>query len=210
MRNILLRWQLIASKKNNNQIQFKYIHMTQDRHLVTLYAAITNRPWLQRFVLSVDRQVFLQGTLHCTMRWLHLCTLQLSVQIPLPVRLKSVFKNLQTKLKSFLSQSNFANTPVSDLTDCHICLGVLYFDTAQVRKSANYKPSNKWQPKCTRLLSILGPPLLTGLTVPLCSKYQVLGSVTWRVTPILTPNHAQATMRKKRGRRIVDNWRHNS
>ena len=49
---------------------------------------------------------------------------------------KSVFKNLQTKLKSFLPQSNFANTAVSGLSDCCIRLGVLYFGIAQVQNSA--------------------------------------------------------------------------
>ena len=52
-------------------------------------------------------------------------------------------KNLQTNLKSFLPQSNFANTAASGLSDCYIHLGVLYFDIAQVQNSAKNKPGKE-------------------------------------------------------------------
>ena len=93
---------------------------------------------------QTDRQVFLQGTFHYTIRFLHL-----SVQIPLSERQKCCNLQIKIKLKTFLPEGNFANTVASDLSGCYIRLGVLNFGIAQVQNCAKNKPGKESQPKCT-------------------------------------------------------------
>lgn len=50
----------------HHQIQFKYIHWRETG--IWSHSAATNRSRRRLFVLSADRQVFLQGTLRSTTR----------------------------------------------------------------------------------------------------------------------------------------------
>ena len=88
---------------------------------------------------DLDNSVFV-GTFHYTIRF-HLCICTCPCKFH--CQKDQNVLTCKSKLKSFLPESNCANTVVSGLSDCYTRLGVVHFGIAQVQNSAKTNKPGK-------------------------------------------------------------------